>query len=87
VPDRKLEAREDYAHNRWQFVMTQRLRLKYLEDQKIGAEGWVTNEAYHSIGEEEIRRVIEHNLNDELDRFADAVYAYDEAYGDTEPPY
>jgi hypothetical protein len=84
---RKLEVQEDFARNTWEFVMTQRVRLQHIDQKQIAAHGWITRETYDSIGKERVKELIERSLAEELDRLEDALYAYDEAYGDTEPPY
>ena len=82
---RKLEAEFDHRRMVWEYVMSQVLRLDHLAvRQEILAHGEVTREMYESLGEQQVRSIIERQLDMELDRFEDALLAYDEAYGESE---
>jgi hypothetical protein len=80
---RKLEASFNHASMVWEFAMYQTVHLEHLEHQRIAAQGFVSREMYESLGAEQIQAIIERQLHAELNRFEDALRAYDEAYGES----
>lgn len=83
LTDRKLEVQEDYARNRFEYVMSQRIETQFQEPQMVGAQMFVTRELWEDIKDrEEMKDFIETQLNEQLDRLLEQVEAYDEAIGE-----